>query len=498
MSLALLIESVEPTGNAQTLVFPHRGEVLVFHRVSTGQAGRGQTWARLNDVSALPDTLLNQQPVAVILTDRDTALVDSGLVTNIGAKTLYALESSPVATAPITHYEAVVDIIERLNRGDNSLSDFITDKRRVQGVSLSPLSAKPSVVFVPEREPVVESALKYESVEVPSIDEKSRLAYENMITVPDPKWAKEYLNRHFEDSKSDFDVYDYALKNSLNVLIEGGAGSGKTMSVIAYASARGKRYFNVSSNAGIDPSQLFGRWIPRADGQGYTWQDGAVTLLVRHGGVLLLNEVNFMPERIMTVLYSLLDDRREIQLLDNGGEVIKANPDLLIVADMNAGYRGTHELSQANNDRWKVKLEFPYDKKIESKLIKSRTLLDLAQKLRDRFDRDELTTPISTRGLVAFQNNIKGLGLNFAITSYVNGFDKDERSAVRQVIETIKYNLANDFGVETQVPKVDETVEQTHTVEGAVGTQGVQGTQGATQFLLLDNGLATLTNTGDN
>jgi len=287
---------------------------------------------------------------------------------------------------------------------------------------------------------------------------ENRLAYQNMITVPEIKWSQEYINRYFEDGKSDFEIYDYADENDINVLIEGGAGSGKTMSVIAYASARNKRYFNVSSNAGIDPSQLFGRWIPRADGNGYAWQDGAVTLLVRHGGVLLLNEVNFMPERIMTVLYSLLDDRREIQLLDNGGEVIKAHKDLLIVADMNAGYRGTHELSQANNDRWKIKLEFPYDKNIENKLIKSKSLLNLAKQLRDQYDREEISTPISTRGLVAFMKNAQGLGLNFAITSYVNGFDKDERGAIRMAIETYKHNIAVDLGLAQ--PIVDEPVQQ--------------------------------------
>jgi MoxR-like ATPase len=173
--------------------------------------------------------------------------------------------------------------------------------------------------------------------------------------------------------------------------------------------------------------------------------------------VLLLNEINFMPERIMTVLYSLLDDRREIQLLDNGGEVIKAHPDLLIVADMNAGYRGTHELSQANNDRWKVKLEFPYDKNIEGKLIKSKSLLELGNKLRDQYEREEITTPISTRGLVAFVKNAKGVGLNFAITSYINGFDKDERSAVRMSIEAYKTALQQELGLAVEIPPTVES-----------------------------------------
>jgi len=461
MTIALLVETQVGELSQQTLILPHNGEVVTYHRDSTGQAGRGQTWARLEDTSTLPDTLLTLNPVAVLLTERDTALVGSGLVTNIGAKALYALESAEPIIAPSTHREAVENLIGSLYAGDNSLTAYITDKRRVNGITLEPLTGvKPQraeiVEFIKEQTPP-----KYERVEAPQMDKASALAYENMISIPDPKWAKEYINRYFDDGKSDFEIYDYALENDINVLIEGGAGSGKTMSVIAYASTRNYRYFNVSSNAGIDPSQLFGRWIPRDDGQGYRWQDGAVTLLVRYGGVLLLNEVNFMPERIMTVLYSLLDDRREIQLLDNGGEVIKAHPDLLIVADMNAGYRGTHELSQANNDRWKVKLEFPYDKRIESKLIKSKTLLELAHKLRDQYDREEISTPISTRGLVAFQKNAVGLGLNLAIASYVNGFDKDERSAVRMSIETMKVNIARDLGLAIDTPDVNtSTLEQ--------------------------------------
>lgn len=460
MTIALLVESKSDEVSQQTLLFPHRGEVHTYHRNSTGQAGRGQTWERVHDIRVLPVTDLIHEPVAVVLTDRDTALVDSGLVTNIGAKALYALESAEPITAPMPHNEAVINLIDSLKAGDNSLTAYITDKRRSQGVSLTPLiSTSTKSVITPEKErfeKVVNTAKAPERLE-----DKSALAYENMISIPDIKWSKEYINRQLDDGKTDFDIYDHALAENINVLIEGGAGSGKTMSVIAYASARGYRYFNVSSNAGIDPSQLFGRWIPRSDGHGYQWQDGAVTLLVRNGGVLLLNEVNFMPERIMTVLYSLLDDRREIQLLDNGGEVIKAHPDLLIVADMNAGYRGTHELSQANNDRWGIKLEFPYDPKIESKLIKSKSLLELANKLRDQYDRDEITTPVSTRGLVRFIKNAKSLGLNFAITSYVNGFDKDERGAVRMSIETFKHNIAKDLGLAVDVEVVESEVTET-------------------------------------
>jgi hypothetical protein len=43
----------------------------------------------------------------------------------------------------------------------------------------------------------------------------------------------------------------------------------------------------------------------------------------------------------------------------------------------------------------------------------------------------------------------------------VNGFDKDERSAVRMSIETMKVNIARDLGLAVDTPDVDtSTVEQ--------------------------------------
>ena len=449
MTIAVLVESQAGLldgipATEQTLLFPYNNEVQIYHRTSNGSKGRGQVWNKVTQVSTNSPML--HEPVAVVLNDRDLQMVELGLVTNIAVKALYANESAEPVTAPISHSNAVLLLTQRLEEGDPTLADYITDKRRTSGITLQPLTAPNPIEGVIPKIAEVPTTPKVEvAIEVDNANE-SELAYMNMISVPDPKWAKEYVNRKF-NGKTEWDIYDEALKDGDNILIEGGAGSGKTISVQSYASARNMRYFNVSNSNGIDPSQLFGRWIPKADGQGYRWQDGAVTLLVRYGGVLLLNEVNFLPERVSTVLYSLLDYRREIQLLENGGEVIKAHKDLLIIADMNAGYRGTHELSQAWNDRYGIKLEFPYDKAIELKVVGNRSLLNLADKLREQFDKEEITTPISTRSLVAFVKNAKRFGIDFAITSFVNGFNKEERGGVRLACETFKENIADEMNI---------------------------------------------------
>jgi hypothetical protein len=475
MSIALFVESNageldNQPATAQTLLFAHNNKINTYHRITNGSKGKGQVWKPVDDINALPTTTINSVPVGVILTERDLALAELGQITNISIKAIYANENAEAVTEPIAHRDMVTNLTKRLELGDQALADYVLDKRSstgiAQGVTINPINveAEPSYTNPTVSEPVLTNSTLTD-IEQERFNNLTNEMSLNMITVPDPKWAKEYVNRKIA-GRTDWDIYDQALADGDNILIEGGAGSGKTISVQSYASARGFRYFNVSNNNGIDPSQLFGRWIPRSDGHGYTWQDGAVTLLVRYGGVLLLNEVNFLPARVSTVLFSLLDYRREIQLLENGGEVVKAHPNLLIVADMNYGYKGTQELNQAFSDRFNIKLEFPYDRVIENKVVGSKAILNLADQLREQYDKEEISSPISTRSLVSLVKNAKRFGADFAIGSFVNGFNKDERNGIRLACETHKDNIEQDLGLSaTKVtPIANEAPEEYQTI----------------------------------
>lgn len=438
---------------AQTLLFPHFGEVQIYHRVSNGQKGRGQAWRIVRSVSDLPTDLITHEPCATLITERDRQMLDIGQITNIGIKALYSLETAQNATEEVSHRDMVALASDMITYGDSKLATYITDKRRANGVVISPIQKAEQAVQVVDIPMTTDKP-----IEVREVSKQPNPQFLEMVSVPDPKWAKEYLNRRIE-GVSDFEIYDYALANNHNILIEGHAGSGKTMSVQAYASSRGMRYFNVACHIGIEPSHLVGRWIPTNDGH-FKWQDGAVTELVRNGGVLLFNEINFMPERISTFIFSLLDYRREIQILENGGEVVKAHPDLLIVGDMNPNYRGTRPLNQAFADRFAVRLDFPYDKAIEQKLIPNKSLIEMANQLREQYNNKAISTPISTRSLVAFLQNSKRFGLGFATLSYINTFNGEtEKSAVRLVLETHRENIAREMGLDSTIPLLNENTE---------------------------------------
>jgi hypothetical protein len=231
---------------------------------------------------------------------------------------------------------------------------------------------------------------------------------------------------------------------------------------LRYSSLKQLPFYSVSSNVGAEPSQLFGKYVPDGDGS-FVWQDGGVTQLVRHGGVLLLNEINFLPAKVATVLMGLLDDRRQITLLDHKGEVITAHENLLVIADYNNGYRGTHQLNEAFADRFGIKLVFEYDTEIEKQFIKSKSLLELANKMRADSLSGTYETPISTRLLKNFVELVKLFNYDFAVDNFLNSFNDEERSSVKLLLEAYRYNVATELGVQVEqivTDKGDELVNQ--------------------------------------
>ena len=283
---------------------------------------------------------------------------------------------------------------------------------------------------------------------------------DRVASIPNKSIADKYVGREI-GGVSDFDLFDIAMDNGWNILIEGDTGAGKTMAAQAYAAHRGAYFYSTPNNVGIDPSQLFGKFIPDESGKSVgVWQDGPVSDLVRHGGVLLLNEISFLPPRVATSIFSLLDARREIPLLDHKGEVLRAhrgkgkcwcgeddcdNQRLLVLADMNPGYLGSAELNQALRNRFEIQLDWDYDPKVEKKLVKSDQLLAFAAKVRKSRKNGDLITPTSTNMLVEFETLVRQTSLKFAMTNLVQHYAEDDRQAVQETLRTMEANFVESY-----------------------------------------------------
>lgn len=275
------------------------------------------------------------------------------------------------------------------------------------------------------------------------------------LFIPSLESTAHYHQRTLTGGIVEDQMFDYALKERMNVMIVGEAGTGKTTSAMAYASKRKMNFFAVPCNSAIDFTQLTGGLYPTAD-RNLEWIDGAVTKIVREGGLLLLNELNNAPKNLSQYLMSLLDDRRCVTLMSHGNEVVQAHKDLLIVADMNPStYRGTQLLNEAWKDRFEIKVNYNYDSAIEKKFISSSSLLELANGMRATSRRDEhasdrgtiFETPVSPRILKTFEKLATGLNFDFASEVFINNFSDDEKPAVKMLLEGTSYNIKEELGL---------------------------------------------------
>lgn len=289
-----------------------------------------------------------------------------------------------------------------------------------------------------------------ETVSVEVQDEKT---VERNAFVPDMSYADSYVHRTVR-GVGDFRLLEYCMAKGVNILFRGHTGAGKTMLPMAFAASNGYAYYSVPCDVSMEPSALFGRWIPTGDPENpHEWIDGPVTELVRHGGVLNLSEINLMSPRITGSLFPLLDHRRCIPLMHHRGEIVRAHKDLLVVADMNPNYQGTQKLNQAFENRFPIKEDWGYNAEVERQLVKVPEILDLADRIRSD---PKYRTPVSTNSMMDFVRFANDLGLDFAIDNFAAPFMDAERESVLQLLKLSKDELRTQVAAVSGKPPEKE------------------------------------------
>lgn len=428
-----------PEGRPQYLVFPtNPNESVVFTRVSNGGRNGLNRWSLTNEIPA--DEFLIKEPSAILITQRDIdQYLTVGLPATLTTKALSAHDKAPAVEPGTVSTETLLDLPERVAAHDATLEDWFRDARRTKPVTASATNTtRPAPVATPK--PVTRPAIQSDS--------------HSMAIVPSPTVAERYVHRSI-GGRQDFEVFDYARANHVNVLLYGPTGPGKTTSARAYAAKHGLPVFMVSGTVALEPSQLFGRYIPDGEG-GFVWQDGGVTEVVRNGGVLILDEVNFIPAKISTVLFSLLaDTTRSITLLDHKGETIIAHDDLLIVGTMNPSYVGTQEMNAAFRNRFGIQINWGYDENVEKALVPVKSIRDFAARLRKAEAQEEIYTPTPTNALIEFVDLAHGLGFDFAVANFIARYDESEQPKVRLALDALRANIEGDLGLAPQVAVIE-------------------------------------------
>jgi MoxR-like ATPase len=279
--------------------------------------------------------------------------------------------------------------------------------------------------------------------------------------IPESYFLDDYVGRTLY-GVDDLSVMGRAHDMKHNVLIAGPTGAAKTSFVYAYAVQSQMPVINIACNGAVQPEQLLGQWLPKSDGQGYHFVPGELVLGVMHGAIILLNEVNFMPPKIASVIYGLLDRRRTVYLPMAAGSdtptVIKAHPRTLVVADYNPGYHGTRPLNQAFKNRFAIKLNWDYDHNVETELVTSPSLLELGEKLRASADAGDISTPIPTNMLMEFEDLAydEGLGIEYAVGNFVAAFEYEEQQVVSEVVALYIDRITDELGLSAEATETEE------------------------------------------
>jgi len=449
--------SLADTTRQNLIVAVSSDDVRVWTRTTNGGRGETNAWSDTTWSDLLTTQFANETIVGEILSS-PLSTVDELAINNNERPTI--LIQKLTKQFGLRHKNAsnrllgdVVSEVETLIATDPvKLSKYRSDGRSDKSViAVTNTQQIPAVITrIPVVNPVVAPIATVTSTEV---------AGDFVAFVPTTEQVAGYVTRKFANGVDEIAIYDYAITNKHNVLLEGEAGTGKTTSAKHYAYVRQLPFYSFSSSVGAEYSQLFGKVIIGDDGKP-TWQDGVITQIWKTGGVLVIDEINFLPPKIASSLHNALDGNRVLTLLDKKGEVVIANPNLLVIGSYNNGYRGTNRMNEAFMDRFTFKLKYEYDTEIEKKFIPSKSLLNLFSQMRADSLNGLYETPLSTRLLKNFVE-LCGLGYDFAVQNLLNNFSDDERGSVALLFEAQRYSIMSELGfnVETIVTEQQDEAE---------------------------------------
>lgn len=169
-------------------------------------------------------------------------------------------------------------------------------------------------------------------------------------------------------------LFNCCWEERIPVILKGPTGCGKTRFLQYMAHKLNLPLITVSCHEDLTSSDLTGRYLLK--GEETLWQDGPLTLAVRHGGICYLDEIVEARNDTTVVIHPLTDDRR-ILYLDRTGEVVEAHPDFMMVVSFNPGYQSIRKnMKESTRQRFSSIVFTHPPVNVEKKIIMTESGLD--------------------------------------------------------------------------------------------------------------------------
>lgn len=230
------------------------------------------------------------------------------------------------------------------------------------------------------------------------------------------------------------------------VLLYGAPGCGKTALFEAAFNDEHGGLYTVLGSGDTEVADLVGGYV-QTPGGGFLWEDGPLLKAAESGGVLLIDEVGLIDPKVLSIVYGLMDGRREYTVTANPERgTVKAADGFYVVAATNPNAPGVR-LSEALLSRFTVHAEMTTDWSLARKLGVSTTLVTAAQNLAKKQDSAETSWAPQMRELLAFRDLESLFGTTFAVRNLLAAAPEIDRPVVADVLTRV-------FGSEYRPAKI--------------------------------------------
>jgi len=230
----------------------------------------------------------------------------------------------------------------------------------------------------------------------------------------------------------DVAVLKKARQSGLFPLLYGPPGTGKT--ALAEA-AFGEEMLTIVMTGDTEVSDLIGSYVPGAKPGSFHWIDGPLLTAAKEGRPILLDEVGLGDPKVLSVVYGLMDDRREVVVTANPEiGTIKAQDGFFVLGATNPHAPGVR-LSEALLSRFLLHVEVRTDWALVGKLGVPHRMVTFAQNLARRVDDGTLTWAPQFRECIAYRDIAETFGSKFALANLLAQAPEIDQAEVLQLAE---------------------------------------------------------------
>lgn len=240
----------------------------------------------------------------------------------------------------------------------------------------------------------------------------------------------------------DVEVLRKARDASQFVLLYGAPGCGKT----ALVEAAFDDVLTLLGSGDTEVADLVGGYVQTPSG-GFVWEDGPLLKAASAGKPFLIDEIGLIDPKVLSIVYGLMDGRREYNVTANPERgTVRAEDGFYVIAATNPNAPGVR-LSEALLSRFTIQVEMTTDWGLAKKLGVPSQIVTAAQNLSKKQQSSEVSWAPQMRELLAFRDLSEMFGTKFAIANLLAAAPEMDRPVVADVFTRV-------FGDECRPAKI--------------------------------------------